>query len=109
MIKHERLSVHNFTTVGLWCAKVYQHPNYGGWEHSLYETDHGSLSGTNFDNKVSSVKMREGCILKGYDDNDLNDLIFTYNVDKTSTINSDKVNVNDKLTSYACQCGKLKR
>ena len=91
----------------LWCAKVYQHPNFGnngGWEYTLYETDSGSLHGTNYDNKVSSVKLREGCTLKGYDYKDLEELIFIFNEDKVNTINDQNVNVNDKLTSYSCAC-----
>ena len=91
----------------LWCAKVYQHPNFGsngGWEYTLYETDSGSLHGTNYDNKVSSVKVREGCTLKGYDSNNLNNIIFTFDENKANTINDDNVNVHDKLTSYTCTC-----
>lgn len=92
---------------GLWCAKVYQHPSFGtnhGWEHTLYETSHGLLYGTNYDNKVSSVKVRDGCTLNGYDDKDLNNWIFTFNGDNPNLINDNNVNVNDKLTSYICEC-----
>ena len=70
----------------------------------MYETDNGSLHGTNYDNKVSSVKLREGCTMKGYDYEDLDELIFIFNEDKANTINDQNVNVNDKLTSYSCEC-----
>ena len=70
----------------------------------MFETDNGSLYGTNYDNKVSSVKLREGCTLKGYDYKDLEELIFIFNEDKANTINDQNVNVNDKLTSYSCAC-----
>ena len=74
----------------------------------MYETDNGSLHGTNYDNKVSSVKLREGCTMQGYDHKDLGELIFIFNEDKANTINDQNVNVNDKLTSYSCTCnGRL--
>ena len=100
------MSMFNYLEKGSWCAKVYQHPHFGahGWEHTLYETNDGSLHGTNYDNKVSSIKIRNGCTLKGYDNKNLKDMIFTFTEDKVNTINDDNVNVHDKLTSYSCNC-----
>ena len=85
------------------CATVFQGFNYGGWGHDLLETDHGSLFGTDRDHDVSSVKVREGCTLEGFDDKDLESWIFSFNADQPE-IND--VLVNDKLTSYSCKCSK---
>ena len=84
-----------------WCAQIFQHHNYDGWDYMLYETDKGYLSGTDYDNKVSSIKIREGCILKGYDDDDLNNFIFGFNKDKPKL---SKLDGNELLTSYSCKC-----
>lgn len=64
------------------------------------ETDHGSLSGTDKDNEATSIKVRPGCTLKGFDDDDLKNQIFNYTTDD-EWLDAEK---NDKLTSYICEC-----
>ena len=87
-----------------WCAKIYKSINFAvwdsNWEHELFDDDHGSLSGTNKDNEATSIKIRDGCTLKGFDDDELNNQIFNYNTD-IKRLDPDK---NDKLTSYICEC-----
>ena len=86
-----------------WCAKVYEEIYYSGWEYIISKSNNGSFFGTDKDNEVSSVKIRSGCKLKGYDGYHLNDLIFDYTKDEARlTMNSGQ---NDHLTSYTCTCG----
>ena len=83
-----------------WCAKIYKDYKYGTWEKKLFQTDIGSLLGTDADNQVSAAKIRKGCTLTGYDANDrLTGETFrlTHDVDKI-------VDGNDKMTSYTCKC-----
>ena len=70
----------------------------------MYETDHGSLSGTHNDNLVSSIKVKQGCTISGYDNSDQTGLLFTYHTDKdVMTWGSN----GDKLTSYTCKCQSI--
>ena len=87
-----------------WCAKIYKSINFAvwdsNWEHELFEEDQGSLLGTNKDNEASSIKVRDGCTLKGFDDDELKIQIFNYTTD-IERLDPEK---NDKLTSYICEC-----
>ena len=85
-----------------WCAKAYGSVRYTSWEHVLSETGHGSLFGSHIDNNVSSVKIRSGCKLTAYDDNELNNLIFSYTVDEPNL--TETPGQNDRMTSYTCTC-----
>ena len=85
-----------------WCAKAYGSVRYTSWERVLPETSRGSLFESDEDNSVSSVKIRSGCKLTAYDDNDLNNLIFTYTDDEPDLT---KISGhNDRMTSYTCTC-----
>ena len=73
------------------------------------EANSGSLSGTVGDNQASSIKVREGCIFKGFDEDDQNTLIFERADDIQLEFQSERMdtngnNANDKLTSYSCEC-----
>ena len=79
---------------------IYKDYKYGTWEKKLFQTDIGSLLGTDADNQVSAAKIRKGCTLTGYDANDrLTGETFrlTHDVDKI-------VDGNDRMTSYTCKC-----
>ena len=83
-----------------WCATVYPDYDYGLPEHKLVQADHGTLFETDAEFVgVSSVKVRKGCTLTGYDDRYRENKIFTYSED-TARID----NGNDKMTSYTCKC-----
>ena len=77
------------------------------------ELKFGSLSGTAGDNQASSIKVREGCIFKGFDEEDQNTIIFERSDDiqevfQYENLNQNGMNANDKLTSYSCECqGRL--
>ena len=85
-----------------WCAKAYGSVRYTSWEHVLPETSRGSFFKSDKDNSVSSVKIRPGCKLEAYDDNELNSLIFTYTDDEPDL--TKKPGQNDRMTSYTCTC-----
>ena len=77
-----------------WCAKVYEHGNYGGWVEDL-GTGSNTLS---HENKVSSVKVQSSCTFTGYVGID-----FTGN-SETITEDTDIVSNNDQFSSYTCEC-----
>ena len=84
----------------MWCAKLYEHGNFGGWEHDVSETSHGSLVQNGKNEKVSSIKVQSGCTFKGYHHGGLNDLMFIVTSDKSYVGNAN----NDKMTSFSCRC-----
>ena len=86
------------------CAKIFDSLNFGGAAKELFETEYGSLLGTQFDDKTTSVKINDGCLLKGFDDNDMKIPIFTYTTNNKFIERDNDVYVNDKLTSYSCEC-----
>jgi len=45
-----------------WCAKIYEHANYRGWEKVIQETSRLEL--TNKNDQTSSVRIKPGCTLK---------------------------------------------
>ena len=55
------------TILGPWCAKLYRHAWFIGWVEVVGETNGNSLAGDSMDDKISSVKVRDGCTFKGYD------------------------------------------
>ena len=57
-----------------------------------------------YDNAVSSIKVRTGCIFKGYDEKSKVTLLkeITGDIPKFGTLTP---NINDKLSSYSCSCG----
>ena len=93
------MNIHLHLITEPWCAKIYASSYHNGNVYKLFETDQGSLSETPFDNEASSFKVREGCTLQGFDDDDLNNPIF----DITTDIGWDET-INDKLTGYICKC-----
>ena len=86
------------------CAKIFDWPYFGGVAKELFETDQGSLLGTDLDDTTTSVKINDGCRLIGFDDNEMNIQIFDYTTDNRLIDQENNVYVNDKLTSYSCQC-----
>ena len=86
------------------CAKIFDSLDFGGVAKELFETDYGSLLGTDFDDTTTSVKINPGCRLIGFDDKEMNIQIFDYTTDNRLIDQENNVYVNDKLTSYSCQC-----
>ena len=86
--------------LGTWCAKLYEHGNYLGWQHEVSETLDESLVEHGKNDKVSSIKVRPGCTFKGYHHSGLNDLMFTVSSDMSFV----GIDNNDKMTSFSCEC-----
>ena len=89
---------------GKMCAKIFDSLDFGGVAKELFETDYSSLLGTDFDDTTTSVKINPGCRLIGFDDNEMNIQIFDYTTDNRLIDQENNIYVNDKLTSYSCQC-----
>ena len=94
----------NLPFSGIWCAKLYEHGNFGGWIHEVAVTESDSLGSTAKNDEVSSIKVRAGCTFKGYHHARLGDLMFTATSDKPS-LEQDN---NDKMTSFSCECSGKK-
>ena len=80
-----------------WCAKIYEHDDFNGWEKVVGETSQLNLDG-NEDDQLTSVRIRPGCTL---------DLFDNWNNDGflgSLTSNVSLVNYNDKVSSLSCTC-----
>ena len=80
-----------------WCAKLYEHDEYKGWEEEVSQTNYGVLSNSHRD-AVTSIRVRDGCNFKGYKYSDKSTLIEDLSDDVHHLAN------NDELRSYSCSC-----
>ena len=83
-----------------WCAKIYEHDDFNGWEKVVGEASQLNLNG-NEDNQLTSVRVRPGCTL---------DLFDNWNNDGflgSLTSNVSLVNYNDKVSSLSCTCNDV--
>ena len=87
-----------------WCANIYEHSDYSGRNLPSPETDRISLVGTFMNNEASSIKIRDGCTLIGYDDDNFNKFLFALKDDEALN-KGDNAGSNNKMTSYSCRCG----
>ena len=90
-----------------WCAKLYEHGMFTGWEFIATETNDYGVSGvksfiaSSKNNAVSSIKVRNGCQLTAYQETNGENPLFTINKDLSFEEDGSK---NDKLSSYSCIC-----
>ena len=68
---------------------------------NVRETENGNIQHKN--DKVSSVKVKDGCTLKAYRHTHQQDLLFTATSDM-SYVGHDN---NDHMSSFSCSCGKF--
>ena len=80
------------------CASLYEHKNYGGWKEDV---DMGEGNILHRNDRVSSVKVRQGCTFNAYRHINFRDMMFTVTEDVSKLHNED----NDHMTSYRCYCG----
>ena len=80
-----------------WCAKIYEHDDFNGWEKVVGETSQLNLDG-NEDDQLTSVRIRPGCTL------DLFDNWNNFGLLGSLTSNVSLVNYNDKVSSLSCTC-----
>ena len=81
-----------------WCAKLYRHENYKGWESIVEQTSQLDLQ-NGHNNRVSSVKVKPGCTLKLYKGHSNTGLLGTWTSDDTFLDGS-----NDQASSLSCDC-----
>ena len=88
-----------------WCAKLYEHGKFTGWEFIATETNENGVNGvksfiaSSKNNAVSSIKVRNGCQLTAYQETNGENPLFTINKDLSFDLST-----NDKLSSYSCTC-----
>ena len=87
----------------VWCAKLYGNDDYGGWNYEVTQTNSANMP-DNYDNAVTSIKVRTGCIFKGYDEKSkvtfLKEILG--DIPKFGTLTP---NINNQISSYSCSCG----
>ena len=80
------------------CATLHGNQNYHGWNFKVPETNSENLLGQ-FDNHVSSIKLRDGCIFEAY--NKANNEIHMFST------NDDMEHLgifDDQISSFSCEC-----
>ena len=80
-----------------WCAKIYEHDDFNGWEKVIGETSQLDLTG-NENDQLTSVKVRPSCTLDLFK-NSNNDWFLV-------SLTSDLIHVdaNDQVSSLSCTC-----
>ena len=84
------------------CAILYENSYYNGSVYKVSETDSENIL-ANFDNVASSLKVRDGCIFKGYNNINAEELLFATNDDEEFLRNYDNA-----ISSYSCHCSPSK-
>jgi hypothetical protein len=87
-----------FFLISDWCAKIYEDDDFGGWEIVVGETTLLNLNTIQFEDKLTSVRVRPGCTLDLFDHWNNDGLLGSL------TSNVSLVNYNDKVSSLSCTC-----
>ena len=88
-----------------WCAKMYEHENYGGWVEYAGITHNGIMTDARNDG-VTSIKVQAGCTFTAYKDPNQEGLMTSITSDTSTLANNDaSLDLNDQLSSYVCTCG----
>ena len=89
-----------------WCAKIYQHGAgnkfVSGWE-KIVGQGITNFNGTKYDNQASSVKVKNGCTLLLYQDEDSFLPVATLTEDLNFK-NNGPGNYNDAISIVQCAC-----
>ena len=95
-----------FLLISDWCAKIYEHGKYKGWEKVIGETSKLDLMG-NENDALSSLKVLPGCTLKVFADHNNEGLLKTF----TNFHNDDDIvddfgpyTFDDQVSSLSCTC-----
>ena len=88
-----------FFLISDWCAKIYEHDDFTGWEKVVGETTQLDLTG-NENDQLSSVRVRPGCTLHLFK-NSNND---GSSMSLTSDDNGFNFSFNDQVSSLSCTC-----
>ena len=90
--------IHPPLLISDWCAKIYRHINYGGWEKVIQETNMLDLRGSK-NNHASAVKVYPGCTLKLFNEHNNVGLLESHTTD-VSFLSA----YNDEVSSLSCTC-----
>ena len=80
------------------CAILYESSYYNGNVYKISETDSENIL-PNFDDAASSLKVRDGCLFKGYRYINAGELMFTTDDDEAYLEGYDNA-----ISSYSCHC-----
>ena len=83
-----------------WCAKLYQHGSYKGWEKVVGETTQLDLTG-NENDQLSSVRVRPGCTLDLFKHSNNDGFLVSLTGDVSYHELHDS---NDQVSSLSCTC-----
>ena len=104
-VKYHYLKRNNsLPTLAVWCAKLYEDNNYGGWVKVVAANGFHKID-SSLNDQVSSIQVYSGCSLKAYEDYDGN-LMQTFTGDVNDLRNPPYV-CNDELSAYECNCGDI--
>ena len=78
-----------------WCARLYQHDDYNGWEQWVSVTNYGTPTKND---AVTSIRVRDGCTFKAYRHTNKEDLL------ETLTSDVSLLKDNDEISSFSCSC-----
>ena len=81
-----------------WCAKIYEHDDFNGLEKVVGETTLLNMNTIQFDDQLTSVRVRPSCTLDLFDHWNNDGLLGSL------TSNVSLVNYNDKVSSLSCTC-----
>ena len=84
------------------CAILYENSYYNGSVYKVSETDSENIL-ANFNNAASSLKLRDGCLFKGYRYINAGELMFTTDDDEEYLGDYDNA-----ISSYSCHCSPSK-
>ena len=80
------------------CAILYDDQHYHGWNFKVPEMNSENLLGQ-FDNHVSSIKLRDGCMFQAYNQFNNEIYMFTTNDDM-----EDLSTFDNQMSSFSCEC-----
>ena len=86
-----------------WCAKIYEHAKFKGWEKVVGETTQLDLTG-NENNQLSSVRVRPGCTLHLFKNSNNDDTKKSLTSDDNGFNNDFNHDYNDQVSSLSCTC-----
>ena len=81
-----------------WCARLYEHDDYNGWEQWVSETNYGTPS---HNDAVTSIRVKDGCTLIAYKHINKGTLLEKFTSDVSL------LKDNDEISSFSCNCGGI--
>ena len=92
--------IHPPLLISDWCAKIYEHVGYSGWEKVIQETSHLDLKNEN--DQTSSVRVKPGCTLNLFKNHNNDELLDSLTADVSAL--GKHSTYNDQVSSLSCTC-----